>query len=403
MARTAEGPAGLIEQLPSRFTTEAGTAIDGRYRLHIGRTRRDVIVVGGACRVEKANGVLPDAEIRTDPDTWELIDQGRISGIEAFADRRLHVRGSISKVLGFEPMFERPAAGGMRYTLEKARTRNSTISYIAAGREGAPPLILLHGLGGTNSSWLTVLPALARRYRVLAIDFPGFGASSKPLGRYTAPWFAKHVFAFMDELGYGSSYVAGNSMGGRVAMEMAMLEPERVRAIACLCPAAAFSKRPGLLLAKLARPELGVVAARLPRSQLIEGLKDLFADPSRIDPEWFEAAIDDFLVTWRSPRARLAFFASLRNIYLDEPDGDSGFWTRLKELSVPALYLYGHNDRLITSRFGQRVLKTLSTATVEMWDDCGHVPQLEHPMRTAQLLGRFFSATPGAMPDRRAV
>jgi pimeloyl-ACP methyl ester carboxylesterase len=96
----------------------------------------------------------------------------------------------------------------------------------------------------------------------------------------------------------------------------------------------------------------------------------------------------------------MAFLASLKNIYVEEPDGDAGFWARLAKLQVPALYVYGRQDVLITPRFGGRVRKALPKAKVEVWDDCGHAPQLEHPDRTAKAMLDFF-ATAGA--SRRAV
>ncbi|HEX2239640.1 MAG TPA: alpha/beta fold hydrolase [Actinomycetota bacterium] len=388
--------AASIEQLPQRFTGNDSSPVEGRIRLHIGRIHRDVVVKHDACFVEKPRG-RATVEITTDAPTWAEIDAGRLSGIEAFRDRRLTVRGSVDAALNFEPCFDRPNAGGMRYWIDRVRAGGIEFCALSAGDRAAPPLILLHGLGATKTSWLTVVPALSGRYRVSALDLPGFGASSKPWGRYSARWFAEHVFRFMDEMGYEKARIAGNSMGGRVAMEMAMLDPDRIEAIACLAPAAAFSKRPMLLLARISRAELGMLLSRLPRKTLRDGLTQLFAEPSRIDDGWYDAAIDDFLNIWRSPRARLAFFTAARNIYLEEPFGDQGFWARLCEMTPPALYIYGRQDVLITPRFGPRVQHILPRAKVLMWDDCGHVPQLEWPDRTAQVLLEFF----GAQDQRR--
>jgi pimeloyl-ACP methyl ester carboxylesterase len=180
-------------------------------------------------------------------------------------------------------------------------------------------------------------------------------------------------------------------MGGRIAMELGMDHPDRVRAIACLCPAAAFSHRPAVALVRALRPELGIVASRLPRSRILPQMRGLFADPSCVEPEWYEAAVDDFLHVWKSPRARMAFFASLRNIYLDEPEGDRGFWTRLATMGVPSLYIYGRRDALISHRFARKVQRTLPGADVVVWSDCGHVPQIEFPDRTARSLEKFFT------------
>ncbi|HET7481724.1 MAG TPA: alpha/beta fold hydrolase [Actinomycetota bacterium] len=382
--------ADSLEQLPSRFLARSN-GLDARFRLKVGTEMRDVVISNKRCRVEHSNGVAPDVEIHTDAKTWRAMDEGRLSGIEAFAQRKLSIRGSIEKSLKFEPQFDRPDAGAIRYSLEDIRVRNATISALIAGDEGAQPLVLIHGLGATKASWLTIVGGLARRFRVIAIDLPGFGASSKPLGRYDAPWFAGYVGGLLNELDIESALIAGNSMGGRVAMELAMRRPHRVDAIACLCPAAAFTYRPGLLLARLMRPELGIFAGRLPRSRMREGLRSLFADSNCIADEWYDAAIDDFLDVWKSPRARIAFSRSLRNIYLDEPEGEKGFWTRLSHMETPALFIYGRRDMLITHHFGRKIRKTVPHARVSVWNDCGHVPQIEFPERTTTQMTRFFS------------
>ncbi len=378
-----------IETLPERFIPSKDP-VKGRFRITVANVTRDVVIDGKRCRVEDAQSE-PDVEISTDALTWHEIEAGHLSGIEAFASRRLAIRGSIDRSLHFEPSFERPDGPGMRYSLERIDVRGGRISALSAGNEANEPLILLHGLGATKASWLTIVPQLARHHRVIAIDLPGFGASDKPMGRYDARWFADRVTRLMDALGYRSAYLAGNSMGGRIAMELGMSHPDRVTALACLCPAAAFSRRPALGLVRVLRPELGVVASRLPRSRILPQLRQLFADPSCVEDAWYDAAVDDFLQVWRSPRARMAFFASLRNIYLDEPEGETGFWTRLEQLEPPAMYIYGKCDLLISHHFARKVRRTLPRADVVVWSDCGHVPQIEFPDRSADALTRFFN------------
>ncbi|MFN2586854.1 MAG: alpha/beta fold hydrolase [Actinomycetota bacterium] len=382
--------AALIESLPDRLR-DVDLPAASRYRLRIGRTVRDVSFTRSGCSVTRPEGAA-DVEIVTDSRTWAEIDAGHLSGIEAFAQRRLVVRGSIEKSLLFEPLFDRPRGGGLEYEVGDVRVGRLRFSALRTGPVAAPPLLLIHGLGASKASWLTVVPRLARRHRVVAVDLPGFGATSKPRGRYDAPWFAKHVLSFMEVTNLRDALVAGNSMGGRVAMELAMREPHMVRAIACLSPVAAFYERPFLWAARWARPEAGILALRLPRAYLSDQLRHLFADPKRLHDDWYEAAIDDFLQTWRRPTARMAFFASLKNIYVEEPEGEAGFWSRLEKLQVPALYVYGRQDVLISPRFGGRVARALPAAKVEVWDDCGHAPQLEHPERTAEAMLAFFAS-----------
>ena len=380
---------GSIEDLPDRFIG-ADRNSGGRFRLQVGSISRDVLLSRRHCSVEEVSGDA-DVEITTDPLTWHEIQSGRLSGVEAFGARRLSIRGSIEKSLYFEPCFDRPDAGGMRYSLDRVEVRGGRVSALFAGPPDAEPVLLVHGLGATKASWLTIVPQLARTYRVIAIDLPGFGASDKPRGRYDAPWFAERVTRFLDAAGVDSAYVVGNSMGGRISIELGMEHPDRVRAIACLAPAAAFSNRPALGLVKLLRPEFGVLASRLPRARILPQMRGLFADPGCVEPDWYEAAVDDFLHVWRSPRARMAFFASLRNIYLDEPEGDRGFWQRLATMGVPALFIYGRRDALITHNFARKVRTTLPSAEVVVWSDCGHVPQIEFPDRASELIDGFFT------------
>jgi pimeloyl-ACP methyl ester carboxylesterase/putative sterol carrier protein len=378
-----------LETLPQRFRG-SDAHVSARFRVQVGRCVRDVVVADGVCEVKKSNGVRPDVEICTDPDTWFEIDQGRLSGIEAFSQRKLVVRGSIEKSLLFEPLFERPSAGALDHTVEQVGRRGGRMSALVAGNPDSPALLMIHGLGGTKSSFLPIVPALARNYRVIALDLPGFGSSAKPRGRYDARWLSQRVFSFMDQLDIDQTFLVGNSMGGRISMEMALMEPNRVRGIACLCPATAFNHRPALRLVKLLRPELAFAASRLPRSYVLDGLKQLFADHSRVEPEWFEAAVDDFLQIWRSPRARMAFSAAARHLYLEEPMGEKGFWMKLGVLSTPSLFVYGGRDPLIRHHDSRQISKVVPHSNVVVWKDSGHVPQIEHPERTTALLEDFF-------------
>lgn len=390
-------PAGELSlslaSLSERYKGDPSGHLHARFRLRVGKTVRDVVVSPTTCYVTRPdNSKTPDAEIKTTPETWFQMEAGQLSGIEAFARKELTVRGSIQQALLFEPLFERPVAGGMRYTVERVQVGRVGISTFVAGAEDAPPILLLHGLGATKASWLTVVPQLAERYRVYVVDLPGFGSSSKPRGRYDAAWFARHMFAFLDELGIDQVRIAGNSMGGRIAQEMALAQPARVLAIACLCPATAFSHRPGLFLARVLRPELGLAVNRLPRAQVLQGMKDLFADARNVERSWYVAAIDDFLRTWKGFRARIAFFAAARRIYLEEPQGEKGFWSRVKALESRSFYIFGRQDRLISAQFARQFQEVLPSARVEVWEDCGHVPQVEFPERTAAALLEFFNS-----------
>src|SRR4029079_15124835 len=104
------------------------------------------------------------------------------------------------------------------------------------------------------------------RYTVHALDLPGFGGSSKPsVAPYGAPYAARAVIGAMDALDIPSAHLVGNSMGGRVAIEVGLLRPDRVGGIALLSPAVAFVRRDWHWLVRLARPELRMLSPSLAR------------------------------------------------------------------------------------------------------------------------------------------
>jgi len=107
---------------------------------------------------------------------------------------------------------------------------------------------------------------------------------------------------------------------------------------------------------------------------------------------WTAAGIDEFLRAYLTPRGRAAFYAAARNIYLEEPFGPTGFWTRLPELAAPALFVWGRRDPLVPARFAQHVRRALPLAEHLVLEG-GHVPQLESPKATHAALKRFFGST----------
>jgi 3-oxoadipate enol-lactonase len=103
------------------------------------------------------------------------------------------------------------------------------------GVEGAPPLVLLNSIGSDMDLWDPLLPALRRRFSLLRIDTRGHGASVATPGDYTLAGLADDVFTVMDQAGFAAAAIAGVSLGGMIAMEAALVRPERVSALALIC------------------------------------------------------------------------------------------------------------------------------------------------------------------------
>src|SRR3954447_18035518 len=384
-ARVAEA----FRQLPSRYLG-AEPGFDATYHVRLGDIGRswEVRCTAIGARV-RAGGTRrePDVVIGTDAETWLQLREGELSGVEAFSQRRLYARGDLDLAVGFEGLFRLPSGRPPLLKIHHVPVGKLRISTLTMG--AGPDMLLLHGLGGTKSSFFDTAAALSRRYRVHAIDLPGFGGSSKPaLAPYGAPFAAKAVIGTMDALNIAKAHLVGNSMGGRVAIEVGLTRPDRVGGIALLSPAVAFMRRDWHWLVRFARPELGMFPRSLGRDRIDRTFWALFADRDLVDPSVADIVVDEFERIYRSPGARLAFLSSARAIYLESP---ATFYPRLATLEPPALFVWASHDRLIPEAFRHHVERWLPSAEQVVLEGCGHVPQVEAPKRTNGLLERFFA------------
>src|ERR1700737_281797 len=173
-----------------------------------------------------------------DPALLEAVIKGSVSGVKAFLDGKLRVRGNIALALQIEGLFATRPRPQRFPRPQMVRAAGVDTFYLEAG--SGPPVILLHGLGASNSSMLPTLWDLARDHRVLAPDLPGFGGSDKPIRTYDFPFFADWLGAFMDSVGVNEADLVGNSLGGRIALEAGLSIPDRVSRMVLLCPSPAF-------------------------------------------------------------------------------------------------------------------------------------------------------------------
>jgi len=386
--RPATRPPRALQVLAARFDPEV---IDlpprgARIRLAVGdEAAWDADLSPAGVRFSPADERRePEALLSADEATWEWIAADLRAGMTAFRARRLTVRRNLHLGVGFLAATSGATAPG-RLRFESVRTRRERISILTAGV--GHPVVCLHGLGATKASFLPTVNALADSHRVIAVDLPGFGDSDKPLAAaYDAPYFSRAVARLLDALEIERAHVIGNSMGGRIGIEMGLLEPDRVERIVLLSPAMAWLRdRQWRWLLQLTQPKLGLfqptprwIAEAIVR-RIVPGGND----------GWAAAGVDEFLRSYLTPRGRAAFYAAARNIYLDKPDGEDGMWTRLSELSPDTMFIWGRHDSLVPIGFMKHVERALPAAAhVEL--DCGHVPQLERPRETHAAIRRFL-------------
>lgn len=378
--------------LPERYLGgEAG--FDATYHIRLcdlGRTW-EVQLTEPAARVRLGTTRRrADVTIWTDAPTWLALRDGELSGLEAFSQRRLSARGDLDLAVGFEGRFRLPNGRPPHLRVHHVHLPGRCISALTMGT--GPDVLLLHGLGGGKASFFETAAALAPRHRVHALDLPGFGGSSKPIAApYTARWFADTVVEVMDALAIERAHLVGNSMGGRVAIEVALRRPERVGGLALLCPAVAFLRRGLHPLVRVLRPEWGLLPHRFRRAWVAAQFWSMFAEPDRIDPALADLVVDEFQRIYASPGGRYAFLSAARNIYLDEPWGERGFYARLATLRAPSLFVWGSGDRLIPPAFSRVVGEWLPGAEQIVLQGSGHVPQVERAEQVNGLLRRFFA------------
>jgi pimeloyl-ACP methyl ester carboxylesterase len=381
----AERPLAL-DALLERYDPDVIDLLDrpARIRLATSNSDWDAILDGHQSYLEPASGE-PDALISASDSAWRHVALDVRGGLDAFRSRRLKMRRNLHLGIGFLAATSANTEPG-RLRFDSYRTSAGRISVMEAGQ--GKPLVCLPGLGGTKASFITTIGALAHERRVIAIDLPGFGDSDKPLnGRYDAPWFAEAVCELLDEMGLEEPDLIGNSMGGRVAIELGLTSQERIGKIVLLSPAMAWLHHDSALKWLLQFP--------LPRLGLIQPTPRAIVDPivRRIVPGasngWVAAGIDEFLRAYCTAAGRYAFYESARNIFRDEPHGDEGFWRRLEDLSPETLFVWGRHDTLVPIAFMKHVERALPAAThLEL--ECGHVPQLEAAEATHRAVSKFL-------------
>ncbi len=380
-------PLRPFQTLVERFDSDVFEPRDGRARVRLvrhGSDPCDVLLEDGGARLVPVRGGA-DATLAANAQTWRAIARDARGGLDAYFRGHLSARRNLHVGVGFLAATVPSARGEARLRFRMVSTRRGRLSTFEAG--SGPALIAIPGLGATKVSFLRTVAALATRFRVIAIDLPGFGDSDKPLGAsYDARFFARAVIGLLDALELDRAHLIGNSLGGRVALEVALNDPGRVERLALLCPSLAWRRqRTWAPVVRMMRPKLGLVQTA-PRPLVEAVVRRLIPDAQE---GWTAAGVDEFLRAYLTPSGRAAFYAAARHIYLESPHGADGFWSRIGKLEPEALFVWGKRDRLVPAAFSRHVADALPHAS-QLELDCGHVPQIERPRLTHAAVAEFL-------------
>jgi pimeloyl-ACP methyl ester carboxylesterase len=257
------------------------------------------------------------------------------------------------------------------------------------GERGDSRVLLVHGLGGHTISWELVAPALAESLRatVTAIDLPGFGLTRVPPGRRaTLGTHGRLLRALLERS--GPAAVVGNSMGGTLGVGLAARHPELVHALVLVDPALprpAANPAQWRLMARMAPtlvPPLGslVLATRgrmLGPERIVDQTLALsLCQPDRLDPALRARLIELAETRLSFPEAAAAYAESARAL----------FWYLTRSMradearvTAPTLIVHGDRDQLVPLAAARALAARRPEFTLEVIDDCGHIPQLEVP------------------------
>ncbi len=269
------------------------------------------------------------------------------------------------------------------------------VSYRTGG-EG-PLLVLIHGITSSSASWEPVLPLLAERFEILAPDLLGHGQSDKPAGDYSLGSHACLVRDMMLMLGYDSGTIVGHSLGGGIAMQLAYQFPELVDRLA-LVSSGGLGREVSIFLRAVTLPGAELVLPLVASRPVVDvgtaigralGVLKLRASADL-------AEIARGIASLNEVGARRAFVHTARAVI--DPGGQRVDARDRLYLSsrMPSLLVWGANDPIIPAAHGVRASELMPGSRLELFEQAGHFPHLDDPIRFSATLGAFVRDTEAA-------
>ncbi|MEE4249405.1 MAG: alpha/beta fold hydrolase, partial [Alcanivoracaceae bacterium] len=241
----------------------------------------------------------------------------------------------------------------------------------------ATPVVLIHGTSASLHTWDGWTDGLIADRRVLRFDLPAFGLTGPaPDNDYSVERYADFVLKVMDARGIDQAVLAGNSLGGQIAMETALLAPNRVAGLV-LVDAGGYPFQPesmplGFRLAQI--PAMAPLMDRmLPRSMITSSVRDVYGDPSLVTDELVDRY---YQLTLREGNRRALVKRFSQMIFREDARH------RASTLTMPTLIIWGEEDRLIPPHIGELMNEDIPDSDLVMLPDIGHVPHEEAPEQT---------------------
>ncbi len=245
------------------------------------------------------------------------------------------------------------------------------------------PLVLIHGYASSTYSWKDVFEPLAKKYRVIAVDLKGFGFSEKPDGDYSRRAQGEMVAGLLEQLKIEKAWLAGNSMGGEIVLNIALQHPEKVLGLILIDSAGVkIPGRVSLAPWYVQTPIVGRVlsALALTSNKLVrQGLEKSFYDDSKIADE----RVNYYYQPLKTRAGQLAALRA-RTQFALSPIED-----KLNQINLPTLIIWGAEDEIIPLEAGQKMNSEIKNSKLVVIEKCGHLPQEEMPERIVNDVTQF--------------
>lgn len=252
------------------------------------------------------------------------------------------------------------------------------VRYVDVG--SGPAVVMLHGFGSSLENWSGLIPQLAGKRRVIALDLKGFGWTDRPAGDYSPAAQAELVLALLDARGVKDADVVAHSWGSSVALELALRAPERVGRIA-LYDAWVYEEQLPMFFHWARAPGVGEVLFALFWGQRADERMALaFHDRRYIT----EASVEEVERGLARPGTKAAALAAVRGQRYAQVQN------RYRTIDRPVLLLWGREDRVTPLSVGERLSRELRRATLKVYPGCGHFPMREAAAASDADLLRFL-------------
>ena len=273
------------------------------------------------------------------------------------------------------------------------------------GPQDGPVVVAVHGLGGSHANWHDLAPLLTETHRVLAVDLAGHGRTPRAGRSASVKGNGELLGRFVEQVVREPVVLLGNSMGGALSMLHAAEHPDQVTGLALIGPALPRTRTqsPGRVVAKqvalfavpcLAERSLARRRSRLGAEAFVEATLELTcADPSTVSREMRELAVQLVADRENGPDVEQAFLEAARSLGLLVTRAGA-YRSLIASVTAPGVVLQGALDRIVPPGGVEQLRRLQPGWGVHLLDGVGHVPQIEAPRRTADLLLPWLASLP---------